>query len=1705
MKSIFFLIPIAYRDIIKAFEDAFANGCFKVDGYNVISRTIGSVEDLHRVWEDAIVDDMRTQAIVIVGDIIAGYLKKSSDDLLSVAQTRDIVVIGIIMGLQELFHPNYFHCSAPSISIQSRVAARFALSYIEGKPEGKIFLAIAVEHEFWNCEYVRTAEGIFKEFLAAYGCEQSPQVLVGRSSIQKHLDNYQGSEEWFFVVGMGTEELHVVLQLLCKDKLAQRKIIVDRSSINIPLKGDILGSISYFDSLSRVDRGKNSYYKSSMTEVLNLINRCSQWRAGQETLRDVLISKHYYQARLMDQPEYVYLISELGQLISPVFLLEGERAANCDVSVLVPKEEAIAELLQATDVQLRYIGEEAVTESLANNKALIDNVLHPLAQKILALVDHGWVALSIFGTTNNDGIFFCEPSANNLSEDIEERLNFFLQKVLSRTIMPIQINLGGAVDDLENNNTVRVFVNDINNNVLPLQLFRKRVAELDIDTIVPNIRQLVFCRTLDGARAICDASDVDDSSSLVYWLESQGSFSVNRDNETDFHAFAESLIKIFDYHNKTEMRALYFLPTQYDNRVKTRRGGDGLKGCLLLLTQQVLKDAWKLSYVNLRILMTVTNRMFDCIFYSLRKYHLRVAYTKSAIGSIMSRNGSHNIGSHVLSALSHNVGTMPDDRVLYQYIQHRMDYIASATTGAPDWSVPTPFVGNLMKMFYSQRHLLDHIAESDGLHAYQYQGKGTQTGAGQKDCVKIVVRKIERYKNGEQPAREKGDGWLRTEREDPEDPRRKIIIDAYEFFSDDPPKQTSKPAGGNQQSKEPETDKKDNKPKTVTWDLDEAVSIPGGILGQHAFYNIVENVLRNAAKHSWAGKSKETKVEAGSNLEIYIDFEKPKDNALLTKKEEGMIRFTVGDNMSKLFHGKFWEAFFKEHPQLAAAFADPLVRFDNMDSSEGKEESEKKDDGVYSSRICLEKYLDGDKDVAEAQLPEHYQTLCNYVKDHWDTWKDNEEFKSLLKGKAPSEFEQQYGQAAQDGPGRRLPVPLHHRQEIALAEPFIDIETNRLRQAAWGLSEMKISAGYLRRAGVAVIGGLNPDVGELPLIVPMGIPRRDKEDGESGNSGGNVGKSKGLSYKDLCLAYRFWVKLPKDVLIVTDQLDKWDGISGEEWEGIGRASYASVFGSGDKTGHNRGDVGVMSDYGFVLVDHAIDKDDQLELPFRALRIADSDEAMSGFPYVSAAELRGKESKNEFLSVVYRAWLNYLKTRRGENAEHPLTIKLNIYEKNGGEKGLISDRDIYRVLFRECLHSVLEPIVSDVNLPAQQRKALLLVSLYPLNEDDPLFEDIEEKEKGSHLLKMKHLLGVLSDRVRRFWSSLQCASEKDCDKWNQLVKAYRLGLERAKKSMEYETIPQALLEELDAFQNHSRLVCDSCMLMELNEMAENQAESSIVKLAAGALEVARTTSDVFLRKYEERIATLPLQYQGVARPKKPILHFNDFDVDIAYGAATPDRPVDISYNRHSTDNAPLYSEPLSGSQTYLNSLSDLSEEDSQWAMRLAENGLLRIVIIDERVRAFIADHGKEIKETYESMRIAVVDTEKPPRFDASGALPDFKDWTYVAGGSGDFNFDLIIIHQGIIDKWWIDHSKKKVADILKKLRIRKDAQKNESQNRFVVVTTGRGRPDNIPENEKVLAFSSIEAFLFKRYPEKLNLVNSLMNILPGSTERSDNND
>lgn len=283
------------------------------------------------------------------------------------------------------------------------------------------------------------------------------------------------------------------------------------------------------------------------------------------------------------------------------------------------------------------------------------------------------------------------------------------------------------------------------------------------------------------------------------------------------------------------------------------------------------------------------------------------AATHSAIGSIMSRNGSHNIGSHVLSALSHNVGTMPDDRVLYQYIQHRMDYIATATTEFPQWATPTMFVASLMKNFYAQKHLLDYISRSEGLKAYKFQERNLDDAArmNQHGTIRIFLRKFFRLNE------------LKESVELPEP--RQLVYDIngepwsiYHFFGEkskmfrrifSTDKRTQyevSESGGT--AKFLEYDER----FSPNWKQDVRIAVPGGIVGQHAFYTIIENVIRNAAKHGWSTEQNLREKD----LEIYIDFGED--------CQTGSVVFTIGDNVSDIFGPArpFWDDFFASFDSL---------------------------------------------------------------------------------------------------------------------------------------------------------------------------------------------------------------------------------------------------------------------------------------------------------------------------------------------------------------------------------------------------------------------------------------------------------------------------------------------------------------------------------------------------------------------------------------------------------------------------------------------------------------------------------------------------------------------------------------------------------------------------------------------------------------------
>lgn len=211
---------------------------------------------------------------------------------------------------------------------------------------------------------------------------------------------------------------------------------------------------------------------------------------------------------------------------------------------------------------------------------------------------------------------------------------------------------------------------------------------------------------------------------------------------------------------------------------------------------------------------------------------------KSARAAIMARNMSHNIGSHVLSKASGDVSSQGSaDRTLFNYIQQRMDFIALITTKIPAWTYSAWFLRNVIKYFYSQKHLLSYIAESDGLKAFDWNDASS--------LGKLIVKV-----------------------------RRKV--------------------GGGYEVNSPEN-----------LDNDVLLRIPGGTVGLHAFYVILENIIRNSAKHNFA-----TAVDKAKPFIINIGYEDNPDN--------DDVRFQIWDSYSEVASGellpKGWEEWKQDAP-----------------------------------------------------------------------------------------------------------------------------------------------------------------------------------------------------------------------------------------------------------------------------------------------------------------------------------------------------------------------------------------------------------------------------------------------------------------------------------------------------------------------------------------------------------------------------------------------------------------------------------------------------------------------------------------------------------------------------------------------------------------------------------------------------------------------
>ena len=334
------------------------------------------------------------------------------------------------------------------------------------------------------------------------------------------------------------------------------------------------------------------------------------------------------------------------------------------------------------------------------------------------------------------------------------------------------------------------------------------------------------------------------------------------------------------------------------SKLKTETAGDvGYGGAIIVGKEnfnRIELDDPRVSAVAIRL-----NLMYRTIGVDDWTEQFRYASVRSAIAAIMSRNMSHNIGSHVLVRLAqeslsgnvtygrgapsqsditfdpmqlviedaykalgrasksrillddeflrHRIGAAihyleavhdqvdpnakpgkskqeafaQDCRVLVAYVQARMDFIAQICTERPNWTISSCLCHDVMAHFFQQSKILEHIAASENLTAarFEYDGKLLAPPA-KHGRIKFVIR-YGKTANGLKP-----------------------ILNFNE------------------------TDKK----PTVDGSQRIPISFPGGRGGWHAFYVIIEGMIRNAAKHAY-GKYAEKYFHHAPppDLEIVID------------------------------------------------------------------------------------------------------------------------------------------------------------------------------------------------------------------------------------------------------------------------------------------------------------------------------------------------------------------------------------------------------------------------------------------------------------------------------------------------------------------------------------------------------------------------------------------------------------------------------------------------------------------------------------------------------------------------------------------------------------------------------------------------------------------------------------------------------------------
>lgn len=255
----------------------------------------------------------------------------------------------------------------------------------------------------------------------------------------------------------------------------------------------------------------------------------------------------------------------------------------------------------------------------------------------------------------------------------------------------------------------------------------------------------------------------------------------------------------------------------------------------------------------------VIQRQIEVLRALIPKVRARRAALRSAVSAIMGRNMSHNIGSHVLarysSAIKHDLDPANKDNTDHRtdflgYLQRRMDFLAEvATSDKAFWEQPLSLKDALSKLNYKTQ--ADRIA-----------------------IAEVCKEQCTPAQESDAPCKLKCARLSNTDMSDTKDKKKnEPILLSYITGKES--------LVANVEWGNPPNTGKEQSPEDTPY-----FSCPGGEVGVHALYVILENIIRNSARHA--------KSNGGESVDVYVsvcDNSEAKDN---------LIKLTIIDSRTTL-------------------------------------------------------------------------------------------------------------------------------------------------------------------------------------------------------------------------------------------------------------------------------------------------------------------------------------------------------------------------------------------------------------------------------------------------------------------------------------------------------------------------------------------------------------------------------------------------------------------------------------------------------------------------------------------------------------------------------------------------------------------------------------------------------------------------------------